>query len=243
MLKLIVMSRAYQQSSLESDELRERDPLNKLVARQARFRYPAESVRDSALMISGLLVPTIGGASVRPYQPAGYYRHLNFPPREYEADKSEGQWRRGVYMHWQRQYLHPMLKAFDAPAREECTVQRACSNSAPAALVLLNDPTFVEAARAFAGRILREGGRTDEDRLAFAVLQATSRGIDASERKLLHDLLSQSRLYYGDHIQEAEQLLAVGFSPVKDDFEKRELTSWAMVARALLNMSEVITRR
>src|SRR4029079_7211479 len=108
-----------------------------------------------------------------------YYRHLNFPEREYQSDKDEGQWRRAVYTHWQRQYLHPMLKAFDAPSREECTAQRSRTNTALAALVLLHDPTFIEAARAFATRILHEGGATTEGRLTFAFRQALIRSPDA----------------------------------------------------------------
>ncbi len=149
MMKLIVMSRAYRQSSSASPELRARDPHNRLYARQSRFRLPAEMVRDNALAISGLLVTDYGGASVNPYQPAGYYRHLNFPERRYQADSDQRQWRRGIYVHWQRQFLHPMLKALDAPSREECTAQRPRSNTPLAALTLLNDPTFVEAARVF----------------------------------------------------------------------------------------------
>src|SRR6185369_8224239 len=120
-----------------------------------------------------------------PYQPAGYYRHLNFPEREYRSGKDEHQWRRAVYTHWQRQYLHPMLKAFDAPSREECTAERPRSNTALAALVLLHDPTFVEASRAFATRILREGGATTEDRVKFAFRQAVCRLPDAEEQTVL----------------------------------------------------------
>src|SRR5262249_26427726 len=108
LVKVIVMSRAYRQSSLESPLLRERDPENKLVARQGRWRLPAESVRDNALFVSGLLVLDVGGTSAKPYQPAGFYRHLNFPAREYVSSADAKQWRRGVYVHWQRQYLHPM---------------------------------------------------------------------------------------------------------------------------------------
>ncbi|NNM30049.1 MAG: DUF1549 domain-containing protein, partial [Akkermansiaceae bacterium] len=147
LVKLMVTSRAYRQSSLAPPEMRERDPHNQLVARQSRFRLPAEMMRDNALAIAGLLVNEHGGKSVKPYQPAGYYRHLNFPPRKYAADTGAGQWRRGVYVHWQRQFLHPMLRAFDAPTREECTAERPRSNTPVAAMVLLNDPTFLEAAR------------------------------------------------------------------------------------------------
>jgi hypothetical protein len=242
MLKLIVSSHAYKQSSLETPELREKDPLNTLVSRQGRFRYPAESVRDAALVISGLLVPRIGGSSVHPYQPAGYYRHLNFPPREYVADTDDGQWRRGVYMHWQRQYLHPMLKAFDAPTREECTIQRAQSNTSPAALVLLNDPTFVEADRAFAARILHEGGRTTKDRLNYAFREALSRDADAEEHDVLEKQLTQNLSYYREHRDAAEQLLKIGLTPVSPHLDKVDLASWTLVARVILNLGEVITR-
>ncbi|MEK6233941.1 MAG: DUF1549 and DUF1553 domain-containing protein, partial [Planctomycetales bacterium] len=150
LVKRIVMSRAYRQSSLESKAMRVRDPGNRLFVRQSRFRLSAESVRDAALSVSGLLVLDYGGASVKPYQPANYYRHLNFPTRKYSHHTDQRQWRRGVYMHWQRQFLHPMLRAMDAPSREECTAVRPRSNTPLAALTLLNDPTFVEAARAFA---------------------------------------------------------------------------------------------
>ena len=147
LVKTLVTSRAYRQSSLETSILREQDPYNELVARQSRFRLPAEMIRDNALAISGLLVPDIGGDSVKPYQPSGYYHHLNFPPRKYQQHSDERIYRRSVYIHWQRQFLHPMLKAFDAPSREECTAERPQSNTPVAALNLLNDPTFVEAAR------------------------------------------------------------------------------------------------
>ena len=120
------------------------------MARQGRWRYPAEGVRDAALFSSGLLVEELGGESVHPYQPAGYYQHLNFPKREYKSDTDSRQWRRGLYVHWQRMFLHPQLLAFDAPTREECTAVRARSNTPKAALVLLNDPTFVEASRKLA---------------------------------------------------------------------------------------------
>lgn len=240
-LKLIVCSHTYRQSSFATAEMRVKDPLNRLIARQSRYRFPAETVRDAALSISGLLAPMVGGPSIHPYQPAGYYRHLNFPQREYVADTDDRQWRRGVYVHWQRQYLHPMLKAFDAPSREECTVERPRSCTAPAALVMLNDPTFVEAARAFASRILQEGGPTTTDRLHFAFRQATSRAPDERERQLLEQLLTRSLSVYqrGD---DAENLLNVGMSPHPTNLDKRELAAWTIVARAILNLGEVITR-
>ncbi|MEX0614212.1 MAG: PSD1 and planctomycete cytochrome C domain-containing protein [Pirellulales bacterium] len=242
MVKLIVTSRAYRQSSVATPQMRRTDPLNLLVAHQSSYRYPAESVRDAALSISGLLVPTVGGPSIRPYQPPGYYRHLNFPLREYEHHTDARQWRRAVYMHWQRQYLHPMLKAFDAPSREECTVERARSNTAPAALVLLNDPTFVEAARAFAVRILLEGGATVQERVNFAFRQAALRDADTEEQQLLNKLVTRSGRYYQVHPEAAGQLLGIGLAQVPDNLNQVELASWTIVARVVLNLSEVTTR-
>ena len=127
-------------------------------ARGGRWRLDAEFVRDNALTIAGLLVQRTGGPSVKPYQPAGYWENLNFPPREWESSKDDNQWRRGLYTWWQRSYVHPAMLAFDAPTREECAPDRARSNIPQQALVLLNDTSFVEAARAFAARIIKEGG-------------------------------------------------------------------------------------
>jgi len=241
-IKLLVSSHAYKQSSRETPELHTRDPLNRLLARQANFRYPAEAVRDAALSISGLLVDVQGGPSARPYQPAGYYRHLNFPEREYQADKDERQWRRGVYTHWQRQYLHPMLKAFDAPSREECTAQRSRSNTALAALVLMHDPTFIEASRAFATRILREGGDKTEQRLTFAMRQAVCRSPDTEEQQALAALLKASEEQYAAAPDDADRLLAVGLAPIPADLNHAQLAAWTIVARAILNLSETLTR-
>ncbi|MFY8057556.1 MAG: DUF1553 domain-containing protein, partial [Planctomycetaceae bacterium] len=161
LIRSIVLTRAYQRSSRGDAGLREADPGNRWLARQGRFRLDAEFVRDNALEISGLLVKSVGGRSVRPYQPAGYWAYLNFPTREWQNGSGQELYRRGLYTHWQRQYLHPSLLAFDAPSREECTADRNRSNTPLQSLVLLNDPTYVEAARAFAERILREGGSTD----------------------------------------------------------------------------------
>src|SRR2546428_843001 len=134
------------------------DPNSRDLARQSRWRLDAEFVRDNALSISGLIVHKLGGPSVKPYQPAGYWENLNFPVREWANDTNENQWRRGLYTWWQRSYVHPAMLAFDAPTREECAADRVRSNIPQQALVLLNDPEFVEAARAFAARILKEGG-------------------------------------------------------------------------------------
>ncbi len=134
MLRLMVLSGTYRQSSRADEPTRQRDPDNRWLARQSRFRLDAEMVRDNALAVSGLLVPAIGGPSVKPYQPPGYWSHLNFPRREYRSDHGDGLYRRGLYTYWQRTFLHPSLLAFDAPTREECTVERAAlEHAAPGA--------------------------------------------------------------------------------------------------------------
>ncbi len=243
LLKVIVMSRTYRQSSAWTDSLRTDDPENRLLARQNARRLSAEMIRDNALQVSGLLVHQVGGPSVRPYQPTGYYRHLNFPKRTYSHHDDERQWRRGVYVHWQRQFLHPMLKAFDAPSREECTAQRPQSNTPLAALTLLNDPTFVEAARGFALRILRESG-TEETagRLGFAMELALSREPDDYETTLLTELLHNTQQALQQSPEAADSLLSVGRADTPDGVDHAELAAWTAVARAILNLDELITR-
>ncbi len=254
LLKTMALSRAYRLDSVPTQEQLERDPENRLLARQNRFRLPAEMVRDNALAIGGLLKEQLGGPSARPYQPDGYYRHLNFPTRKYVADSDSSQWRRGVYVHWQRQFLHPMLKAFDAPNREECTARRSPSNTPLAALALLNDPSFNEAARGFAQRILTEqpnspkeqeqGPISDEmdQRLLFAWRTALHREPDAQEREVLSRTLAEQRAYYQKHPQAAQELLSIGMWPLPEKHDPQELAAWTQVARVLLNLNETITR-
>ncbi len=240
-VKLIVTSRAYRQSSVVLPALKDRDPENRLLARQGRWRLPAESIRDNALFVSGLLVLDVGGPSAKPYQPPGFYKHLNFPKREYVSDADAKQWRRGVYVHWQRQYLHPMLRAFDASTREECAAQRARSNTPIAALVLLNDPTFVEAARVLAQRTIAEA-KTDAERLTFAFRQVTCRAPDDTESAVLLKLLEKNRAAYRADPKATGELLKIGQSPLTKDADASELAAWTAVCRALLNLSETITR-
>ncbi len=242
MVKLIVLSQTYRQSSIATPEQVKHDPENRLYSHQGRWRLDAEMVRDNALAVSGLLVLDVGGSSAKPYQPAGYYRHLNFPKREYKADTDLNQWRRGVYVHWQRQFLHPMLKAFDAPSREECTAQRPRSNTPLAALVLLNDPTFIEAARVLAQRVLADGGQTDADRLTFAFREVLSRRPDDFERKVLHKVLEQNRAIYQADAKAAEALVKIGLAPRPQDADAKTLAAWTAVCRAILNLSETMTR-
>jgi len=242
LVKKIVMTAAYKQSSSASEEVRRRDPYNRYYSHQSRHRLPAEMIRDNALAVSGLLNLEYGGPSVKPYQPDGYYRHLNFPQRKYQEDKNPQQWRRGVYVHWQRQFLHPSLKAFDAPSREECTVQRARSNTPLAALTLLNDPTYIEAAREFATRILSSAADSDEARLNRAYMLALSRSPDSEETKVLSQILQENRKIYQQDTEAAAKLLEIGLMPSDDAIEVAELAAWTQVARVIFNLDEFITR-
>jgi len=242
MLKLIVMSSTYRQSSNASELLRQKDPYNQWLARQSRFRMDAEMVRDNALAVSGLLIDKLGGPSARPYQPPLYWAYLNFPMREYQNDKGEGLYRRGLYTYWCRTFLHPSLKAFDAPTREECTADRPRSNTPLQALVLLNDPTFVEAARAFAERIVKEGGDSVSSRLEFAYRQALSRLPRGEEAKLLEGLYRKHLDGYQADPKSAEELLRIGDRPLPTAVNAPELAAWTSVARVIFNLNEVVTR-
>jgi hypothetical protein len=242
LIRLLITSRAYRQSSIPSSSLRERDPYNQLIARQSRFRLPAEMIRDNALAISGLLVSEVGGASVKPYQPTGYYRHLNFPQRKYPQDTDSRIYRRSMYIHWQRQFLHPMLKAFDAPSREECTAERASSNTPVAAMTLLNDPTFVEAARVFAQRILAEAKPDNAARLNHAFSLALNRTATDEEQKTLGQLFTYAEADFKKNPDSAKALINIGLSKPTPELDPFELATWTTVTRALLNLSETTTR-
>jgi len=241
LVRSIVLSETYRQSS-DRPDLRERDPYNLLFARQARYRLDAETVRDNALAVSGLLVERIGGPSARPYQPPGYWAYLNFPAREWENSAGADLYRRGLYTHWQRQYLHPSMLAFDAPSREECTADRSRSNTPLQALVLLNDTTYVEAARALAERGLREGGDAVDSRLEFAFQRALSRPIRASEAAVLGELVGKHREQFRHDPEAAKTLLGIGARPAPADLDPVELAAWTSVTRAILNLHELVTR-
>ena len=241
-LKLMAMSATYRQISQDNERLRLKDPQNSLFARQDRFRLDAEMVRDNALAVSGLLVKTIGGSSAKPYQPAGYWAYLNFPKREWQNDKGDGLYRRGLYTYWCRTYLHPNLLAFDASTREECAAERIRSNTPQQALVLLNDPTYVEAARVFAERIILESGSDTESRIRFAYQQALSRNPRAEETKLLTALYQQHLREYESDKAAAESLLRIGDHPADKNIPTAELAAWTSVARVILNLHESITR-
>jgi hypothetical protein len=242
MVRLMVNSGTYQQSSVGTKELRQLDPYNQLYARQSRFRLEAEIVRDNALAISGLLVTRIGGPSVKPYQPAGYWRHMNFPARRWQADQGENQYRRGLYTWWQRMFLHPSMLAFDAPSREECTVERPRSNTPLQALVLLNDPTYVEAARVFGERVFREGGADENARIEWAYRRVLSRKPTDRELEIVRSVFNKHLKEYKDDPEAAKQLLSIGYRPMPSDVDLPEVAAWASVARVLLNLHETISR-
>ena len=244
MVRLMVTSEAYRRSSEAGAEQRNRDPYNRLLARQSRYRVEAELVRDSALEISGLLAETIGGRSVFPYQPEGYYANCNTfgGVLAYDTEQDENQYRRGLYSFWKRSFLHPSLLAFDAPSREECTAERPISNTPLQALVLLNDPTYVEAARAFAQRIMAEGGEESDGRIILAFAYALSRAPQPEELALLRDLYHEHLIEYTNDPAAAEALLKTGLAPVPEGQNPIDLAAWTSVARVILNLHETITR-
>jgi hypothetical protein len=241
-VRLMVTSATYRQSSVETPQVRERDPANRLFARQSRFRLDAEFIRDTALATSGLLNRQIGGPSVKPYQPAGYWAALNFPPREWQKDSGEKVYRRGMYTHWQRSFPHPAMVAFDATSREECTCERPRSNIPQQALVLLNDPEFVEAARVFAHKTLA-AGNNDAARVVWAFERATGRKPEGKEAAVLIEVLEKHRQDFAGKPEEAKKLIGVGDSPAPESMAPDELAAWTSVCRVILNLHETITRQ
>lgn len=240
LIREIVLSHTYQQQAVTTEAERKRDPTNRWFARQSQHRLPAEMVRDQILAVSGLIVHQDGGPSARPYQPADYYRHLNFPTRQYVADQDHNQYRRGVYVHWQRQFLHPMLRALDAPSREECTPQRSRSNTPLAALVLLNDPTVAEASNVWAFNLLSNSNLdSDAARLQHAFQQALSRAPDEFELSALLQSLTFFRQLYQDDEKQSEDRLSVGnFKVTANPIDSRELAAWSELARIIINLHE-----
>ncbi|MFO0985008.1 MAG: PSD1 and planctomycete cytochrome C domain-containing protein [Planctomycetota bacterium] len=242
LVRLMVTSATYRQSSLPRAELRERDPLNRWLGRQNARPLEAEFVRDNALSIGGLLALDVGGPSANPYQPPGYYANLQFPDRDYVADGDDRQYRRGVYVHWQRTFLHPMLAAFDAPSREECTASRVVANTPQQALTLLNDPTFVEAARAFAARLLEQSAAGDQARIELAFRTALARRAQQREQDAMLRFLVARRLEFAQHAEAAQQLLGIGLCPIAAGANQPELAAWTATCRVILNLHETNVR-
>ena len=242
LVRLMVTSGTYRQSSTVPKEMLVRDPENRELARASRWRLDAEFIRDNALSISGLIVRKLGGPSVKPYQPDGYWENLNFPARKWQDDTDENQWRRGLYTWWQRSYAHPAMLAFDAPTREECAADRVRSNIPQQALVLLNDPEYVEAARAFAARILKEGGATAEARIAWAWREATGRAAKSGEIAALRALLDRQSLAIAQNADVSGEIIKVGHAAAPGEISRAELAIYTAVARAILNLHETVTR-
>ena len=243
LVKMMVTSTTYRRSAAPRPDLSVRDPANRLYARQSTWRLDGEFVRDNALAVSGLLVRTVGGPSVRPYQPAGYWRELNFPKRVYKHDgDAQRQHRRGLYTWWQRSFLHPSLRAFDAPSREECTAERPRSNTPLQALVLLNDPSFVEAARVLAARVLESEAKSDTERVNGLWRRAFSRTPTPAERSRLLRLLTAQRARFAKAPEAATRLVGVGVAARAPALDTIEHAAWTQLARTILNLHGSIVR-
>jgi len=242
MLRGIVLSDTYQQQSRMSNELASKDPENRFFARGPRHRLSAETIRDNALAISGLLVAKVGGPSVKPYQPDGLWEDVTVERRgKYVADQGENLYRRGLYTFWKRTCPPPSMVTFDAPNREVCVARRSRTNTPLQALVLLNDPTYLEAARAFAADILRKGGENDLAKLQFAIRKALVRQPRPEEIPQWISLLEVARSEFKEP-KRATEFLHVGTLPVPTDLPESELAVWTLVGNTILNLDETITK-
>ncbi|MEM9589467.1 MAG: DUF1553 domain-containing protein, partial [Planctomycetota bacterium] len=269
-IRLMLNSRAYAQDSRVRPELSDSDPDNRLLAFHPPKRLEAEAIRDNALSIAGLLNLEIGGPPVKPYQPPGYYANLQFPNREYQASSDQQQYRRGLYMHWQRTFLHPMLANFDAPSREDCVALRTMANTPQQALTLLNDPSFVEAAGHFAWLALTQATASgpssdavrsksdleldDRDRIAWMIRRTLQRPGEGDELQRLQSFLQNQRRSFRQSPHLVQELIAVGQAARDLDWNRIpgtgyditsaqvEWAAWTAMARVLLNLHETITR-
>ncbi|HYE30783.1 MAG TPA: DUF1553 domain-containing protein, partial [Methylomirabilota bacterium] len=245
-IRLMVTSAAYQQDSSVTPERLEKDAYNRLLARGPRFRLDAEFIRDNALAVSGLLNPVIGGKSVFPYQPPGLWEEVSFgagfSSQNYVQSKGEDLYRRGLYTYWKRSIHYPSFATFDAPNREICTAQRPRTTTPLQALVLMNDPVYVEAARALASRTLKEGGDSTRSKLVYAFRLTLGRTPKDQEVAVLEKTLLQQRENFQKDTKAAEELLNVGESPKPTGIDPVELASWTALSSVLLNLDETITK-
>jgi hypothetical protein len=242
LIRLMVLSNTYRQSSNAPTELREKDPYNKWLARQGTFRLDAEFVRDNALTIAGILSPRMFGPSVKPYQPEGYWEFLNFPKRKYDQDHGESLYRRGLYTWWQRTFLNPSLLNFDAPSHEECVAERTRSNTPQQALTLLNDTTYVEAARVFAEKIVAAPCKEKADKIKWAYNRALARDPLPQETPVLLALYDKQYQRYAKDQESAKKIIAAGEYVAATPQDPCALAAWTSVARTILNLHETITR-
>jgi hypothetical protein len=242
--KTLVMSAAYRQSSKVTPALVARDPENRLLARGPRFRLPAELIRDQALAASGLLVEKLGGPSVRPYMPEGVWDETSRygDLRGYKHDTGDGLHRRTLYTVWKRTAAPPTMLLFDSPTREICTVKRSRTNTPLQALALLNEVTYVEAARALAQRMLTEGGATASDRIAHGFRRVLGRAPDKADLAVLTAGLDKRLAKYRTDPDAAKSLLSQGESKPDAKLDPTELAAYTVTANILLNLDEAITR-
>ncbi|MGI9176377.1 MAG: DUF1553 domain-containing protein [Pirellulales bacterium] len=241
---LLVTSAAYRQSAVTTPDKLVKDAANRLLSRGPRFRMDAEMVRDHALAASGLLVRTIGGPSVKPYQPEGVWEAVamdNSNTRFYKRDSGEGLYRRSMYWFWKRSAPPSSLEIFNAPSRESCCVKRERTNTPLQALVTLNDPQFIEAARVLADRALELGGTTDESRIDFLAERLLARCLAAEEMTIARRSLADLTRHYTSHPEDAKALVAVGDSRPRADDPVR-LAGWTMLANQLMNLDEVLCK-
>ncbi|MGL4401823.1 MAG: DUF1553 domain-containing protein [Luteolibacter sp.] len=243
-IKQMVLSATYGQDSKVTPELRERDPANALHARGPARRLTAEMLRDSALALSGLLAETIGGPPVKPYQaPGSMWKELNNFLPTYTADKGAGLYRRSLYTFWRRTTTPPNMTLFDTATREVCSTRRMATNTPLQALVMLNDPQFVEAARKLGERILKEGGATDETRVRWAYREVIGKPPTSDQLSILLELITQQRDFFGSKASDAGAFLKVGESPPDPALDQTEAATFAALGQALLNLDANITLR
>ena len=244
MQRLIVTSATYRQQSQASAALRERDPENRLLARGPRLRLAAEMIRDQALAVSGLLNDQMGGPPVKPYQPDGLWEQLSaFQGRKlFERSKGLALWRRSVYTYWKRTVPPPAMTVFDAPTREFCVIRRPLSSTPLQALALLNDETYIEAARKLAERMMKEGGTVAAARLGYGFRLAAARRPSAAEEAVLEAGLTRRLAQYRADPAAAEKLLSAGEAPRDRSLGTAELAAYTTAASVILNLDEVITR-
>ncbi len=245
MLRLIVTSATYRQSSHADAGDYGRDPQNRLLAHGPRVRLSAEQIRDSALAVSGLLVQQLGGRSVYPYQPDGLWLELNNRPgysKKYQRGSGNDLYRRSLYTFWKRTVPSPMLKTLDAPEREFCTVERSRTNTPLQSLLLLNGPQFVEAARHLGRRMIVEGGASVDDRIALGFRLVTARPPDAAERAIFRQAYQSNLTKFQSDPAAAAKLLEVGDSPCDPSLDAAEYAAWTSVARLLMNLDEFVTK-
>ena len=243
MIKLIVSSKTYRRSSRVESLHREKDSANELLARAPRFRLQGEFIRDQALAVSGLLAKDVGGAGVKPYQPANIWNEVSLNGGlRYRQDKGEKLYRRSMYTYWKRSSPMPNMLIFDAPSREKCVIQRQRTNTPLQALVTLNDPQFVEAARALAERLILSGQKDPAKMIDLGYQLTTSRPASAREIKILTKLLRSNKERFQKNPEDAKQFLAIGESPRNSEIDQIDHAAWMVVAQTILNLDETLTR-